>query len=787
MPDEEKAEVFKLLDQLYPDQATAIEALYRAIDYVKTLKFEHRILPILKSRSDRLEQCWSQCEELNQSICSYATQAGTNQGSYFTEKQFQNAEVEYISAKDQVAIWTHAANPPTRQLTDRLVGAEINVNLPRLSIPSFSGQLTEWVPFRDSFTALVRSNASLSDIEKLHYVKACVKGEASEIIRNVQLAHGNFNTAWTLLEARYENNRIATSAHFSEILKIEPIKKESASSLLYLRNTVQRNLAALQNLGCPTQYYGAIIIHILTEKLDPQTQRDWEVSIASTTTLPQYDTFDKFLLERIRVLESLGQAEFQKRNVHSNQKQVSNQSQNRYDKSKHMEVTSYIVTQPGLCPVCDSDHKIYGCSKFAGMSVTDRFDQVRSLNLCLNCLGKRHKSIDCQSSGSCRKCKKKHHTMLHRETPYQNNSNNENSPAQGQTHPIADNPIQTHISIQRPLQSQKVLLATARVWVSSHTGRKIQVRALLDQGSTWSFLSHKVAVALGSPLSNIAASMTGLGGTPAGSTSHAINIKLFNQTHQLVCQTQALVLPTITSYSAHAPGPLTKWTHLKGLNFADDLSATDEIQLLIGADLYGSILLNKIRKGRINEPVAQQTVFGWVVLGPCSNVNPTIELSVPVHHSIAVNDLDQLLQRFWEVESLPQQPIISPADEECEMHFLKTHSRTNEGQYVVRIPFKFNMAPQVGQSRSIAERLLKKVETRLSYNPAHQLLYSEFMNDYESLGHMTRVDSGQSNKSSIIYIPHHPIIRDQNPTTRLKVVYNASCKTSNGNLNSSSS
>lgn len=45
-------------------------------------------------------------------------------------------------------------------------------------------------------------------VEKLHYLKAQVTGEASRYLVNVSVTAENFSRAWEALTSRYENRRI---------------------------------------------------------------------------------------------------------------------------------------------------------------------------------------------------------------------------------------------------------------------------------------------------------------------------------------------------------------------------------------------------------------------------------------------------------------------------------------------------------------------------------------------------------------------------------------------------
>ncbi|UYV66894.1 hypothetical protein LAZ67_4003257 [Cordylochernes scorpioides] len=59
--------------------------------------------------------------------------------------------------------------------------------------------------------------------------------------------------------------------------------------------------------------------------------------------------------------------------------------------------------------------------------------------------------------------------------------------------------------------------------------------------------------------------------------------------------------------------------------------------------------------------------------------------------------------------------------------------------------------------------------------------YKDFVMEYLSLNHMELIPKNERDKPSdkCYYIPHHCVLREQSSTTKLRVVFDASCKTSN--------
>ncbi|KAG5339771.1 SETMR methyltransferase, partial [Acromyrmex heyeri] len=76
-------------------------------------------------------------------------------------------------------------------------------------------------------------------------------------------------------------------------------------------------------------------------------------------------------------------------------------------------------------------------------------------------------------------------------------------------------------------------------------------------------------------------------------------------------------------------------------------------------------------------------------------------------------------------------------------------------------------------SKSLAQCLrLSRINRSVSITGINEAFeYREFLAEYEALSHI---------KEQTYYIPHHAILRDNSATTRLRVMFNASCHTSNG-------
>jgi len=242
----------------------------------------------------------------------------------------------------------------------------------------------------------------------------------------------------------------------------------------------------------------------------------------------------------------------------------------------------------------------------------------------------------------------------------------------------------------------------------------------------------------------------------------------------------AYIFKTLTTYAASTSRDIRSWPHLRGLELADpDPSSKEPINVLIGADLYGQLLVGPLKEGPFGSPTAQLTTLGWIISGPIANTrNPQAAHASTMHCAIAPNT-DAILSQFWETEEIPSHHL-TPEEESCEITSLaSTHSRDSTGRYIVCLPFRHGSPPDIGDSHNIALARYTQHEYRLRKKPELARAYFDFLHEYESMGHMERV-SGLDVIKIPLYIPHHPVIRESSATTRVRVVFNASSVTSNG-------
>ncbi|XP_008544357.1 uncharacterized protein LOC103569052 [Microplitis demolitor] len=243
----------------------------------------------------------------------------------------------------------------------------------------------------------------------------------------------------------------------------------------------------------------------------------------------------------------------------------------------------------------------------------------------------------------------------------------------------------------------------------------------------------------------------------------------------------AHILKNITAQIPSVSISPTLWFHIKDLELIDpDFHKSGKIDL-IGADFYDQIIRPGFRSGISSEPIAMKTILGWTILGPShqqSHQSPSLS-----HYLISNPQLQDSLTKFWELEEVLEScnGTLTVEEAECQVHCLATHSRYASGRYIVRLPFK-SSSQKLDGSRHIAQRCLNHLIKRFSQDSKLQSQCTAFPTEYEALGHLQRVSSSSPEPSHVYYLPYYGIVREYSKTTKLRVVFNGSSKTSSASF-----
>ncbi|XP_075150683.1 uncharacterized protein LOC142224783 [Haematobia irritans] len=682
-----------------------------------------------------------------------------------------------------------------------------NPDLDTCDTESFRGDYQSWPSFRDMFSAIYIRNSSLSKVQKLFHLRKKTEGEAYDIVKKCPLTNSGFDIAWSNLKDRFENKRMLVHSQLRLLFNLNTVSAESSEDIKCLQRDINSCISSLRMYDIDVSSWDAIFVYVCSTKLPRATLSLWEQSIKNKKDLSKWEDLDCFLSSRYQTLETISEinAPSSSDKLHSNSKK-SNLPLNKKVNSNHAKISPSSSTPS--CSLCANvSHTIRKCPKFLNMTAFDRASYIKKLNLCTNCFAKAHNLKECKSPYSCFPCGKRHHTLLHRDIQQsqeisaipssqlqvhnsiaqsiQSTSPQASSP-HSNSEPLSFRPSTSRNSIQTcfAAHSHNVLLGTAVVQVT-HLGLKYFVRALIDSGSQGSFISERIFNILKLPFQAIEAEIAGLNGVTTAKASKLATFSISPRfDSNLEVSITALVVPRLSGDLPTTSVNPSILVDFPNMQLADpQFYESNRIDLLIGVDLFNNIMLENVQRNICGSLVAQETVFGWIITGPIQQ-NPKISSFSTVVSYLTESNLEKQLKRFWEVEEVSQKPHLSDSDSFCEKLFLDTTIRDKNGRFVVSLPFKpssSNDSSRLGQSRSIASAQFLRNETRLLKNVDLKKQYDSVIQEYLELGHMVKVPTHGKNKYlEHYYLPHHAVIKPDRTTTKVRVVFNASCPSSSG-------
>ncbi|XP_075163307.1 uncharacterized protein LOC142235939 [Haematobia irritans] len=666
--------------------------------------------------------------------------------------------------------------PPNRQYVTSL-------KLPPCDTPPFEGGYAKWPAFRDIFSAVFGNHPHLSPAQKLYHLRGKTRGEAYDIVKKFELVDSNFELAWEALKNRYENKRILVNQQMKRLFGITSVQNESPKSIRLVQNAINDSIAIFRSYEIEVDNWDPVLIHLASSKISDETLRAWEDSLNNHKELPTWEQMNSFLSKRIEKLETI--MDFKRPN--------NKDGHNSKSQSFHMHSDGDGNKQ--FCKKCKQNHFLTACKYFKSLSPKHRIQYVMKQKFCLNCLSPHHFKPECTSTKLCAKCNQKHHTLLHveaqdKETHETQIFETHDSTLQEVEHPRSFTD-QTFLSTSKTTKETYTLftkkdgttiLPTAIVHVA-HCGELFAVRALLDSGSERSFITTRIQQKLRIPLYNHNSQVSGLGGTVVSSSKGKCRLKLQSRYSNFHIGIEAVVVSRIAHLLPSRPIKTKLLEEVKTMNLADPLFYKPAvIDMIIGSDYLPLINKEGVKMKIGNGIEARESEFGWYLSGPAES--DTIKTFSTVLITAENTDLCEQLRKFWEIEEIEKPKCRSENDLWCEEFYEKTTYRSHDNKYVVRLPFKKEYPNDIflGPSRNMAFAQYCRMEKNLMKTPELKQEYENVLREYNELGHMipTSFEEEKSQKVNHYFLPHHAVVRPDSKTTRVRVVFNASKKTSSG-------
>jgi hypothetical protein len=139
--------------------------------------------------------------------------------------------------------------------------------------------------------------------------------------------------------------------------------------------------------------------------------------------------------------------------------------------------------------------------------------------------------------------------------------------------------------------------------------------------------------------------------------------------------------------------------------------------------------------------------------------------------------IEEQLKRFWELESLG----VKPMEESIHSKFVQEINYKN-GRYEVNLPWRGGHL-NLPENYEICVRRLHGLHRRLIQDPDLLRAYDDVIREQLKSGIVERVHEKGDVPTQVHYLPHHPVVKKDKTTTKVRVVYDASCAETGLSLN----
>lgn len=632
-----------------------------------------------------------------------------------------------------------------------------NFKLPPIQIRPFNGNLDDWPEFKAACNSVFTDR--IPQVQRLQYLKDLLNGEPRNLIKHIAPTDGSYDSAWLILKTKYDNTRAIVNSCLKRFFDLPSLEAETSSGLNDMLNITNSTMATLKSFQIDVSTWDAILVYVLSRKLDSNSIKHWEETQKGSKCVATLMTFLDFLSTRINILSNTELL------LPSEQKSGYFPTSNmKFNKPKPQPIMLTLKSN-FKCFLCSDNHIIARCPTLMQADSNDRNKMINERSLCRNCFN-RHTTESCPYTATCKYCDEAHHSLLH-----------EPKKAMIATTIIEpeDECLIEQEQIFHVALGQNAILGTA-VFPVTHNGKTIMIRALIDQGGTGSLITSKLCQHLNLPLKSTYVPLTGACDVKIGCIKKKTNVTIgsnFDPNFSLTFT--AYVVKTVTGLKPMQVTEAKEWSHLKGLHLADpNFLEFANIDMLLGNVVFAEILQNGLVKGKSGEPIAQLTSLGWLITGAANKIK---EQEIHCNLMLENDELNQQLAAFWQLEEVNNKKPLTEDEQKAGDIFVSSVKRGEDGKFIVDLPFKSDPLQAFGESYSMARNRLRSLQRKLAKDPNLEKQYNDSLQEYLTLGHMSKASNDEK---PFVCLPHHAVIKESSSTTKVRGVFDASAKTSNG-------
>ena len=200
-----------------------------------------------------------------------------------------------LSTKTESSSTTFIASAPAPARTKM-------VQLPKIHLPKFDGDLMNWSMFWSQFQVAVDSNPDLTEEHKLAYLRDTVQDQDTRhLMFSRAEREGLYSEVIATLKKRFDKTREIHRNYCQALTQIGSVKSTKADLRKFI-DSVRHSIAGLKHTG---QYdVESFLTSMLYSCISRPLQVEWEVQSKATKGIPPVEDFLEFVAFHADVLSS---------------------------------------------------------------------------------------------------------------------------------------------------------------------------------------------------------------------------------------------------------------------------------------------------------------------------------------------------------------------------------------------------------------------------------------------------------------------------------------------------
>ena len=651
--------------------------------------------------------------------------------------------------------------------------------LPKLNLPVFKGNVTEWTTFWDLYNVAIHSNDSLSPVQKFTHLRTLVSHSAKDAIAGLTLSDANYDEAIKILKDRFGNREKIISKHMEELVNLGSLVVTN-NNLRVLYDKIECHTRELRSLGVSEEAYNCLLPPLIMKKLPK------ELALSISRRIPEDEWNLSKIMSELSVELKARERTYEVSGNDDYSKHMKIRDESKYKHASHKRAygpptTSTLLSSACHCLYCTGAHEAEDCPKIT--KVEERKQVLRDTGRCFICTKQGHLSRGCRSSSKCKHCSGRHHSSICFKSSGSEKRDERSSKHGTSTLDPAATPFKTTTCLTDA--SEKILLQTAKATVRNPEGpHSLMLTLIFDSGSQRSFMTRRARERLALRTCGRKELFISTFGAKRSKSQLCDVVRatlVMRDGEELLLD--LLTVPTICEpISCASNESIQQYEHLRGIELAAMVCDSEPIEfdVLIGLDHYWDIVTGEVIRGS-SGPTAVHSHLGWILSGPTVTESDSImmrTLATGIEIAEDKSRLEKQLRSFWELEALG----ISEQETTLYEQF-KDHISFDGTRYEVTLPWKDNTVT-LPDNYELSLCRLKGLLKRLRRNQDLLKEYDQSIRDQIENGVVEVVeDPALIEGERVHYLPHHAVVRQDKQTTKLRIVYDASAKSSGVSLN----